>query len=713
MRRIHFALCWSVCVVASYSLSLAQQASTTGSTIIVPHLIRFAGMLKDPSGHPLTGIAGVTFSLYREQEGGAPVWLETQNVAPDANGRYEVLLGAESSAGVPMEVFTSGEARWLGVQAQGQGAEQPRVLLVSVPYALKAADASTLNGLPASAFMLAPTPTAPSAATVASDSTVAAQSGSAPPPPAPCSSITSDGSAQVNQISKFTAPCNIKASKITDNGNKVSVPELLNLPSKGTATANAGQTSQALNWTASAFNSGTAAAVSQNFRWQAEPTGNNTTTPSGTLNLLFGQGTTTPAETGFRIASNGQLTFVPGQIFPGTGSGTVSNVGLSAPASDFTVSGSPVTSSGTLNLAWNVAPTNASTANAIVKRDASGSFNATNLNASGQITVDSSGSLSPILAIARSVTAAAIVGSATATGATYTYGVEGSTLSSGTGSTGLIGLDHNSAPAVGNYTAGVTGRTFSSYGVGVLGLGTWSNNGQSNVGFSRVGVWGDDASGLGVAASSDSGSALAAFNSSADSPTLRAINDSSNNAVFAFNTSTTNPTMYVDNNTNSPTGVIFRAEAPQVQVNGSTAFCQVNTRGGMGCTGDFYQNTPANGLVKALLYFDPSQAVGHQIVNCFNMALAEPAASTPPCGMSIIHLGAGDNRIDFGFPIRNRFVQVTTLLVLSDSHPVIANLGTFSPANTQIDVATFYANTNPDISITFSPTDTPFYLTVF
>src|ERR1041385_3247005 len=35
-------------------------------------------------------------------------------------------------------------------------AEQPRVLLVSVPYALKAADAETLSGKPLSAFVLAP-----------------------------------------------------------------------------------------------------------------------------------------------------------------------------------------------------------------------------------------------------------------------------------------------------------------------------------------------------------------------------------------------------------------------------------------------------------------------------------------------------------------------------------------------------------------------------
>src|SRR6266853_4634554 len=51
-------------------------------------------------------------------------------------------------------LFTSGDARWLGVQVENQK-EQSRVLLVSVPYALKAADAETVGGKPPSAFMLA------------------------------------------------------------------------------------------------------------------------------------------------------------------------------------------------------------------------------------------------------------------------------------------------------------------------------------------------------------------------------------------------------------------------------------------------------------------------------------------------------------------------------------------------------------------------------
>jgi trimeric autotransporter adhesin len=63
-----------------------------------------------------------------------------------------VLLGSTKSDGVTSDLFASGEARWLGVQTQGQQ-EQPRVLMVSVPYALKAVDAETLGGKPASAYL--------------------------------------------------------------------------------------------------------------------------------------------------------------------------------------------------------------------------------------------------------------------------------------------------------------------------------------------------------------------------------------------------------------------------------------------------------------------------------------------------------------------------------------------------------------------------------
>ena len=109
------------------------------------------------AGKPITGVTDVTFALYTEEAGGVALWYETQTIETDALGRYTVLLGAMHAAGVPVELFTSGQARWLGVGVGNlpETAQGGRVLLVSVPYALKAQDAETLGGKPASAFMLA------------------------------------------------------------------------------------------------------------------------------------------------------------------------------------------------------------------------------------------------------------------------------------------------------------------------------------------------------------------------------------------------------------------------------------------------------------------------------------------------------------------------------------------------------------------------------
>jgi hypothetical protein len=126
----------------------------SGATAAVLRLIRFSGSVPGAQGQAHAGAAGVTFALYADQEGGSPLWLETQNVALDAQGRYTALLGSTQSEGLPLELFTSREARWLGIQVQGQP-EQPRILLVSVPYALRAEEAQRLAGREASEFLLA------------------------------------------------------------------------------------------------------------------------------------------------------------------------------------------------------------------------------------------------------------------------------------------------------------------------------------------------------------------------------------------------------------------------------------------------------------------------------------------------------------------------------------------------------------------------------
>jgi len=133
----------------------AQQLASSPSSEVVPRLVNFSGNATDVHGKAISGIAGATFAIYKDQYEGAPLWMETQNVHADTDGHYSVQLGATKSEGMPLELFTTPEARWLGVRING-GEEQPRVLLVSVPYALKAADAETLGGKPLSAFQLAP-----------------------------------------------------------------------------------------------------------------------------------------------------------------------------------------------------------------------------------------------------------------------------------------------------------------------------------------------------------------------------------------------------------------------------------------------------------------------------------------------------------------------------------------------------------------------------
>jgi trimeric autotransporter adhesin len=128
-------------------------SSTSPPSSVVPPMVRFASTRSDLNGKPLTGVQGVTFALDKDQQGSAPLWLETQNVRVDSNGHYLVLLGSTTADGLPADVFSSGYARWLGSHPANQPG-QARVMLLSVPYALKAGDAQTLGGLPPSAFML-------------------------------------------------------------------------------------------------------------------------------------------------------------------------------------------------------------------------------------------------------------------------------------------------------------------------------------------------------------------------------------------------------------------------------------------------------------------------------------------------------------------------------------------------------------------------------
>ena len=132
-----------------------SSGSSSGAVAAVPRLIKFSGVVRDGRGEPLASVAvRLTFAVYSEQQGGAALWAESQVAQLDEQGHYNVLLGATRSDGLPVELFPAGKARWLGVQVEGRD-EDARVLLVSVPYALKAEDAAMLGGRQASDFVLA------------------------------------------------------------------------------------------------------------------------------------------------------------------------------------------------------------------------------------------------------------------------------------------------------------------------------------------------------------------------------------------------------------------------------------------------------------------------------------------------------------------------------------------------------------------------------
>src|SRR6516162_8982967 len=64
--------------VAPGSADTVQVPAGQSAAIIAPRLVRFSGIVKDPAGQPRSGVVGATFAIYKEQEGGAPLWMETQ-----------------------------------------------------------------------------------------------------------------------------------------------------------------------------------------------------------------------------------------------------------------------------------------------------------------------------------------------------------------------------------------------------------------------------------------------------------------------------------------------------------------------------------------------------------------------------------------------------------------------------------------------------------
>jgi hypothetical protein len=468
----------------------AQGQQPTGSEsqgpsapVLVPRLVKFSGTLLDEHGRPQEGPVGVTFALYAEQTGGAALWLETQNVKADASGAYTVLLGANSTNGVPAELFVSGEARWLGIQVEHQP-EHDRILLVSVPYALKAGDAETLGGLPASAFvttgMLA-TPSGGAAPANASVPGAPPKSGTGVvPEKAPvtsqvaCASVTSDGTATANSIALFTTGCNVQSSLMTQT--------LVNgFPGVNVAGNNAGLLLSGTGTHQVQVTGATSGRLGQDaggFFFASDSNGSNVRflTNNGSLNEWMritssgnvGIGTTSPAQ---KLSVAGTVQSITGGfMFPDSTVQTSASLGsVTSVASGLGLTGGPITGSGTLAINPAVVPQLTASSNTFT-----GSISASSFNGGGAALTNVNAAMlggNPPSAFATTSTNSftgnqSIMGNLTLTGSINSALVlQPSVTNPSSGSTSANVIEGYMGTIGGNsVTAGVTGATISGGG---------------------------------------------------------------------------------------------------------------------------------------------------------------------------------------------------------------------------------------------------------
>ena len=575
--RIGYVLIAFVSVVLSSVVTVAAQTSASNAASAqVPPVIQFSSGATDVSGNLLTGSVEITFSLYNNSQGGEPLWSEKQNVTLDGSGRYSVYMGITKPNGVPMSLFTSGEAHWLEVQIAGQAA-QPRVFLVSVPYAMKAGDAATIGGLPPSAFVLA-------APVNSIDNAPAREDSAASLPsvvPAGSSDVTTTGGA-ANTLPLFTTATNIQNSAITQTGSGATAKIGINTatpataldvtggatvrgtlvsPTTGTATATKGFNSQPQSFVASVFNSSTVTAVPQKFQWQAEPAGNDTATPAGTLNLLYALGAATPAETGVKISSTGVFTFATGQTFPGTGKGTITGITTSSP---LTGSGS----AGPVALGLNTSALETTLNGKYAQLSAINTFSANQvingeLGVYGQLGIYGTNEEGSMFTVSNSGDAASSAISAS-NGGNYATAISASASAGGFGILST-GVQSAGSAAILGYLNGGSGLS-ASYSL------LESDDGLD------AGVWADAPTGetAAVMATADNAYAGVFYNDSTIFPTITALNNAPGGATGLVVNGTTGLAV---------SGVAAKGIATVLRASGPWGMCGINQAGNLSCTG--------------------------------------------------------------------------------------------------------------------------------
>ncbi|HZR32329.1 MAG TPA: hypothetical protein VFA76_10820 [Terriglobales bacterium] len=635
MAKTVSTLMLAMLVICSAS---AQQKPSPKSTVIVPRLIRFGGVLRSTEGKPLSATAGVTFALYKDQSGGAALWQETQNVPMDASGRYNVLLGATKSDGVPIELFTTGEAQWLGIRVEGQE-EQPRVLLVSVPYALKAQEAETLAGKPASQFVSTETlkeqvrqevkaQVQPNARTKSNTKSSAAGAAAVASGPTNFSGATADQIVGVTQTG-------------TGNGVVSKTPGAAGIGVYGLNTSTAAGVGYGVRGDSSTV-SGRGmrglASGSSGVGVQATATG------AGGIGLLGESKATAGSNIGL-YGTNASPVGIAG-VFNNTAGGKIlslrsngvekvgvlgnGNVGIgtTTPKHRLGLAGGP---------AW--------TTNGWL-----GSVELPNGSALGWQTNDATmrfgmGHTNGGFLIFRTTADPGTTGSQ----AIYDFGIS----------------DAGNVQIGGNFVFPNSNRLqVESPGDAVHGISTLNGRG----------VWGESLQFQGVYGFSELNAGI--------------VGESHKfHAVYGVSHDVNNGGVYGTNDANGFGVIGVSADGTGVKGDSANGFA-------MSAAGNVTQNRDKGGWVKAMAYVGS----GGGIFRCFNSFIAGSAASAPPCGFTATSSTNGVFRVNFGFPVNDRFISLTPHYGPGNAAP--NNMGAnfvFPDADVNaVDVVTYDANDGDD-----------------
>jgi len=145
-------------------------------------------------------------------------------------------------------------------------------------------------------------------------------------------------------------------------------------------------------------------------------------------------------------------------------------------------------------------------------------------------------------------------------------------------------------------------------------------------------------------------------------------------------------------NDSAGTDVMTLTASGQVGIGTNSPTGTLDVQGSIATSGNASQARTAGGMVKAMFLFSPFNGGG--IEQCYNSTLPGAAATTSPCGFSIIDNFHGDYILDLGFQIDDRILSATVMQsgltagACTDNSLKGAcnNLGTLTPNRVEVTV---------------------------